>query len=160
MRFHRIEVDEDVMGYLKSKAEAFVDDPNSVLRRELLGRSEKVAPPKSSTRPVVLYSDMPGRLPLLRSGTPQALRQILEVVHLARSGSYSRSEATGVVAKALGVAPQTVLDKYCRQLGLTALEFDRLLEQSNLGDLRGLLELKFPEHRELIEKTLGSDRKP
>lgn len=159
MRFHRIEVDDEVMGYLKSKAEAFVDNPNSVLRRELLGMADKVAPPIPSNRPPVLYSDMPGRLLPLRSGTPQALRQILEVVQLSRNGSYLRSEATAVVAKALGVAPQTVLDKYCRQLGLTALKFDRLLEQSNLADLRALLGRKFPDHRELIEKALGADRK-
>ena len=33
MQYHRIEVDEKVWNYLKSKAEPFEDTPNSVLRR-------------------------------------------------------------------------------------------------------------------------------
>jgi hypothetical protein len=50
------------------------------------------------------------------------------------------------------IATQTVLDKYCRQLSLTAYQFDRLLEQPNLSDLKALLSNKFNEHQTTIEE--------
>jgi len=154
---HQIEVDDDVMTYLKSKAEAFVDNPNSVLRRELLGQRTptptQAAPVKR--RPSVLYSDAPN-FPLMISGTPQALRQILNVVYLVGKGTYTRPEATAVVAKALQVTPQTVLDKYCRQLGLTAFQFDQLLDEQQFTTLRTLLKKKFPEQHAVIDRIITS----
>jgi hypothetical protein len=91
----------------------------------------------------------------LPNGTPQALRQILEVAQLVRGGAYSRTAATQFVAKQHRVFPQTVLDKYCRQLDLTANQFDRLLEQEDSADLRQLLRSKFPEHAEVVNAALG-----
>jgi hypothetical protein len=66
----------------------------------------------------------------------------------------ARTAATQYVAKQHRVFPQTVLDKYCRQLDLTASQFDRLLEQEKLSDLQQLLRSKFPEHAEVINATL------
>ena len=49
---------------------------------------------------------------------------------------------------------QTVLDKYTRQLGLTAFQFDKLLEPARLDELRGLLKQKFPDHSAVIDEEL------
>lgn len=136
MRMHQIEVDDEVLGYLKAKAEAFVDTPNSVLRRQLLeGR------PGRKTRPGSGGSG-DGEPPDVPAGAPQALRQILEVVILVQREGKTRTEATALVARQHGVAPQTVLDKYCRQLGLTAAEFDKLIDEPELARLRELLREK------------------
>jgi hypothetical protein len=42
MKFHQVDVDDEVFEYLKRKAEPFVDTPNSVMRRELLNKKTKV----------------------------------------------------------------------------------------------------------------------
>ena len=130
---HQIEVDDEVLGYLKANAEAFVDSPNSVLRRELLGRR----PGRKAGKPS--GGGLGGRSgrewsPDLPPNTPQALRQIIEVTALVRGEGKGRPEATGFVARRHGVAPQTVLDKYCRQLGLTASG----LTGNDGGDLRNV----------------------
>jgi hypothetical protein len=39
MQYHKIEVDERVWNYLKTKAEPFEDTPNSVLNRILFGQT-------------------------------------------------------------------------------------------------------------------------
>lgn len=51
---------------------------------------------------------------------------------------------------------QTIIDKYCRQLGKRAYEIDRLLEDQNLGELRAVLERKFVNYRELIDSFFAS----
>jgi hypothetical protein len=94
-------------------------------------------------------------LPILPGQTPQALRHTLEVAYLVRSGAYDRSDATQFVAKQHSVFPQTILDKYCRQLNLKAKEFDRLLEQPGLIDLKQILKSKFPEDSQLIDQILS-----
>ena len=71
-----------------------------------------------------------------------------------RRQGETRKDATRDVASMHNVAPQTVLDKYCRQLTLTANEFDRLLEQSGVGDLREKLFQRFPEYKDTIEEIL------
>lgn len=66
-----------------------------------------------------------------------------------------RSKATKNVAKMHGgIAPQTVLDKYCRQLNLKASEFDRLVAEPGLSGLKEILYAKFNGHREVIDKYL------
>ncbi len=159
MRVHQIDVDDEVMAYLKSKAEPLIDTANSVLRRELLGRLHRLSERRPVGQPGVGLSSLPDiSRPVF--GLPQALRQILAVVQLTRNGARTRPEATATVAKQFGVETQTVLDKYCRQLGLTALAFDRLLDQAGLTDLRALLKRKFPEHCDLIDKSIGSRAAP
>lgn len=155
MRLHQVEVDDEVFQFVKRHAEPLVDTFNSALRRllPLDGRS------RGSTRLSSSPQGTPARslsvLPSFSSGTPQALRQILEVAHLVRGGAYTRTAATSFVAKQHNVFPQTVLDKYCRQLELTASQFDRLLEQEVATDLRTLLKSKFPGHGEIIDQVLG-----
>jgi hypothetical protein len=155
MRVHQIEIDDEVFAYLKAKAEAFVDTPNSVLRRELLGGrpGRKVGEPAGRG-----LGGGNGRdeSPEFSPEAPQALRQIVEVTLLVRGEGKGRSEATGIVARRHGVAPQTVLDKYCRQLDLTAAEFDELLREPGLTELRGMLRKKFSRWSPAIESALSS----
>jgi hypothetical protein len=143
MRFRSIEVDEDVWKFLKAKAEPFEDTPNSVLRRLLLnGKGEVIVKPMLE-------------IPAIPRRSPEALRQILEVVYYVRSAGYTRTGATNFVAKKRQIAPQTVLDKYCRQLGKRADEVDSLLEQEHLKELETLLIGRFPNDADVIEQFLG-----
>lgn len=144
MKTHQIDVDDEVMGFLKAKADAFVDTPNSVLRRILLGEG-----PDSSPRPA--HRKAASLVPDVGRGLPKALEQVLQVAHLTRYESFDRVAATHEVARHHGVAFQTVLDKYARQLDLTADAFDRLLGQEDLRELRDLLLKRFPRFRSRIE---------
>jgi hypothetical protein len=87
--------------------------------------------------------------------TPAALSQILEVVHLVRGGSYTRTMATQHVAKHRNITPQAVLDKYCRQLNLRADHFDRLLAQPHFEELKKILKSRFPQNSEAIDNILA-----
>lgn len=151
MRFHQVEVDEEVFSFVKGQAEPLVDTFNSTLRRLLPLEAPKI---HSHAQSAKVSRTNAGGVPSLPSGTPQALRQILGVAHLVRGGAYTRTAATQFVAKQHGVFPQTVLDKYCRQLQLTANQFDRLLEQQNFADLRKLLKSKFPAYAEVVDAAL------
>ena len=157
MPMRQIEIDEDIHSFLKARAQEllrerdtpFVDTtPNGILRRELLSRGRaRTSTAADSTR----ATDDTPQCPI---GTPAALQQILEVVHLVRSGRHTRPDATNVVARTHDVASQTVLDKYTRQLSLTASEFDRLLAEERVGGLRALLRKKFEGHAATIEAFL------
>ena len=149
MQNYKIEIDEKVWNYLKSKAEPFEDTPNSVLNRILLGGQMSRLHEAKRTTAVGIPSSFP-------DGIPKALAQILEVIHEVKKSGRSRREATNLVAQRRNTAPQTVIDKYCRQLGKRAYEIDRLLEDQNLGELRALLERKFVNHRELIDSFFAS----
>jgi negative regulator of replication initiation len=148
MRTHQVEVDDEVFAFVKSHAEPLVDTFNTSLRR-LLPLASATAPKRQSAPnpPVAGTPSFPG-------GTPQALRQIIEVAVLVLGGAYTRQSATQAVAKRHGVATQTVLDKYGRQLGLTASQFDRLLDQPGHKELKQLLRSKFPGHQEAIDRNL------
>ncbi len=152
MRFHSIEVDDDVFAYLQSKAAPFIDTPNAVLRRELLKQPDTF---RSRPAPAEPSAERDG-LPDLPPGTPAALAQTLEVVWVTKSTGCSRSEANTFVAQRHRVAPQTVLDKYCRQLGLTADRFDAMLREAGYRELRGLLSEKFPRHQDAIAKVFDA----
>lgn len=151
MRMHTIDIDQEVLDYLKSQAEPFTDTPNDVLRRLLLGKtsSEKLAqfkPREASSH----------NLPPVPVGTPKALEHILQVVYLTHFSGIPRSKATRDVAKIHGgIAPQTVLDKYCRQLNLKASEFDRLIAEPGLVGLKKILYAKFNSHSEVIDNYLN-----
>jgi negative regulator of replication initiation len=149
---HQVEVDEEIFQFVKAHAEPLVDTFSSALRR-LLPLSEKRGPGPTSFRGEGT-PEPAGILPLLPNRVPQALRQILEVVHLVLSGPYNRSSATHYVARHHKVAPQTIIDKYTRQLNSTAGEFDQLLEQSGLADLRKILKSKFSEYSQLIDEVI------
>ncbi len=154
---HSIEVDDKVFEYLKSRAVPFVDmTPNDVLRRELLGNKPgRVVTPVAPEAPA---SDE--KILSVPAGTPKALEQVLQVSYLVYQHGVPRSDATHYVARNYGVFFQTVLDKYCRQLGITADRFDEFLEQENLHSLKALLKRKFSSHAELIERYLGGNGRP
>jgi hypothetical protein len=151
MEFHKVEVDDEVFQYVKREAEPLVDTFNSVLKRLLLIPDQKFDKFKQKVISPLRASSLLLNLP---SQTPQALQHILEVAYLVRGGAYDRPSATQFVAKRHNVFPQTVLDKYCRQLNLKAKEFDRLLGQPELTDLIIILKSKFPEYKQLIDETL------
>ena len=151
MRMHTINIDQEVLDYLKSQAEPFTDTPNDVLRRLLFGKtsSEKLA--QFKPREAASHN-----LPPVPAGTPKALEHILQVVYMTHFSGIPRSKATKDVAKMHGgIAPQTVLDKYCRQLNLKAFEFDRLVSEPGLSGLKEILYAKFNGHREVIDNYLN-----
>jgi hypothetical protein len=151
MRMHTIDIDQEVLDYLKSKAEPFTDTPNDVLRRLLFGKTSSENLAQFKTRKAESHN-----LPPVPAGTPKALEHILQVVYMTHFSGVPRSKATKDVAKMHGgIAPQTVLDKYCRQLNLKASEFDRLVAEPGLSDLKEILYGKFNGHREIIDNYLN-----
>lgn len=155
MGSYKVEVDDEVFQFVKGSAEPLVDTFNSALRRLLPLNGQTRQPPRSLNFPEGAPEKSLSALQSLPGGTPQALRQVLEVAQLVRGGAYTRRVATSLVAKQHNIFPQTVIDKYCRQLGLTAGQFDRLLEQADSADLRRLLKSKFPGYSEVIVQVLG-----
>ena len=140
----KIDIDEDVWGFLKKNAEPFEDTPNSVLKRLLFANL-------ATTRGSQTISTSKDELHSLPAGVPVALQQILEVTYLVKKQGYNRSEATNLVAEKRGIAPQTVIDKYCRQLNnKKAYEIDRLLEQNN-SEFKSLVKRIFLKHHSVID---------
>jgi len=151
MRMHTIDIDQEVLDYLKSQAEPFTDTPNDVLRRLLFGKTSSENLAQSKLRKAESHN-----LPSVPAGTPKALEHILQVVYMTHFSGVPRSKATKDVAKMHGgIAPQTVLDKYCRQLNLKASEFDRLVAEPGLSGLKEMLYAKFNGHREVIDNYLN-----
>lgn len=137
MDMHLIEIDADVWDHLKQFAEPFVDTPNSVLRRLLLDEDDRddVAP--------LSVIDI--------KGVPKALSQIFEVLYEIEVNDCSRVEATHKVAEKRGTAPQTVIDKYCRQLNKRAHEIDQLFDEKGYAQFKKLLKQKFSSHSSIID---------
>ena len=137
MDMHLIEIDADVWDHLKQFAEPFVDTPNSVLRRLLIDEDDRddVAP--------LSVIDI--------KGVPKALSQILEVLYEIEVNDCSRVEATHKVAEKRGTAPQTVIDKYCRQLNKRAHEIDQLFDEKGYAQFKKLLKQKFTSHSSIID---------
>jgi negative regulator of replication initiation len=138
---YTIEIDHNVWTYLQKHAEPFVDTPNCVLNRLLFESDESVKKwePASKAPSVTVQ------------GTPKGLSQILEVLYEMALNGYSRTEATNRVAKNLGTTPQTVMDKYCRQLNKTANEIDDLLSEPGFEQFKDLLKSKFTNYRAVID---------
>lgn len=146
-----IEVDTEIFGFLQSQATPFVDSPNDVLRRLLLKKGLKI----DGKQPEVKISGWTQSLPVFPGGVPKALEHTLQVAFLVRYGKMSRIRATQRIADMHGVATQTILDKYCRQLDLTAHQFDRLLDDKELKSLKELLNRKFPDQCKIINEYLS-----
>jgi negative regulator of replication initiation len=141
MKMYTIEIDENVWSYLQKHAEPFVDTPNSVLNRILPGTSKD--PPQK---------DGVSKIPAVSvQGTPKSLAQILEVVYEMKINGYSRTEATKRVAHKRGTSPQTITDKYCRQIGKKAHEIDQLLSEPGYETFKKILKSKFGAHQQVIE---------
>jgi negative regulator of replication initiation len=132
-----IEVDEKVYNYLKSHAEPFIDTPNSVLTRLLFGAENQK---KSEAVPKVDIS-----------GVPKALEQTLEVIYFIKIHGQNRTTATKTVAEKQKTMPQTVMDKYCRQLNLNANQIDQLLSEADLAEFKNILQNKFTGYEDVIE---------
>ncbi len=146
MKMYSIEIDEKVWDLLQQNAEPFIDTPNSVLNRLLLAKAER----KQETAPG--YS-----IPSLSvEGLPKSLSQILEVVYEMEVNGYTRTQATNRVAKKRGTAPQTITDKYCRQLGKRAHDIDKLLSEPEFSSFKDLLASKFVNHRGIIDMYFDS----
>ncbi|MGE0358105.1 MAG: hypothetical protein AB7P08_14470 [Burkholderiales bacterium] len=144
MRTHQVEVDDQVFQAVQKHAEPLVDTFNTAVRRLL-----KIDGDASETR---LVPKSPAPHDLCPRGTPEALAQVLEVAHLVMSG-VNRTDATRDVARKRQISQQAVNDKYGRQLGLTASQFDRLLDEPEQKGLKKLLIERFPGHRELIARV-------
>ena len=147
MRNYTIEIDEVIMEYLKKHAEPFSDTPNTVLHRLLLGNSSSATSQQDFQ-------------PILSESMPKALSQILEVIYEVAKEGKSRQDATRVVAERNKTAPQTVIDKYCRQLGKTAQEVDRLLAEPGLGGFKMILTQKFLKHQDAISEFFNKLKPP
>ena len=146
MKMHLIEIDEKVWYHLQQNAEPLVDTPNSVLNKLLFGieeKKEKKAAPFSI--PAVSIQ-----------GLPKSLAQILEVVYEIEVNGCSRTQATNRVAKKRGTAPQTITDKYCRQLGKKAHEIDELMAEPGYKGFKDLLTGKYSGHGEIIDMYFDS----
>lgn len=156
MRMYKVEVDDEVFQFVKTHAEPLVDTFNSALRRLLPLRKMR----DHDSAPVEregLRQKPAGLLPSVAERIPQALRNILEVVYLVSTGAYDRSSATHYLARHHKVAPQTIIDKYTRQINLTAREFDQLLEQTELHDLKKILKSKFPGDSQIIDRVITTN---
>src|SRR5215469_1283876 len=153
MPMHNVEVDDEVFAFVQTHAEPLVDTFNSALRRILASGKPTIG--EGRTVPTT-SSGAGGQAYQFPPGTPQALFQILEVVRLVHSGTDTRTGATKQVANKLRVFPQTILDKYTRQLGLAAAEFDRLLTPEGCQELRSLLHSKFRGHVDAVDQVLGA----
>ena len=146
MKKFTIEIDEGIWHHLQRHAEPFVDTPNSVLNRLLFGEP---APPKEAPAAFAIPT-------VSIQGLPKSLAQILEVVYEMEVNGYSRTQATNRVAKKRGTAPQTVTDKYCRQLGKRAHEIDELLAIPGYASFKDLLASKYSDHRGIIDMYFDS----
>ena len=146
MKMYSIEIDEKVWGFLQKNAEPFIDTPNSVLNRILFDSSKETDPQEdASTAPSVSIK-----------GTPKSLSQILEVMYEIEVNGASRTEATNRVAQKRGTAPQTITDKYCRQIGKKAHEIDLLLSEPGYNQFKTLLKSKFSNHAQVIDTYFAS----
>jgi len=143
MKMYTIEIDEKIWNYLKTHAEPFIDTPNSVLNKIIFGSSQ------NTTQSFSL-------VPSFMNNVPKALSQILEVIFEVRKYGRSRTDATNKIAQKRGTAPQTIIDKYCRQLGKKAYEIDRLLQEPDLNQFRLILERKFIHHKDVIDSFFRS----
>jgi hypothetical protein len=151
MKMYSIEIDENIWHFLQQNAEPFVDTPNSVLNR-LLTEDEAKKDGLRKGETISLYS-----IPTISiEGLPKSLSQILEVVYEMEVNGYSRIQATNRVAKKRGTAPQTITDKYCRQLGKRAHEIDELLTEPGYERFKDLLTSKFYGHQGIIDMYFDS----
>jgi hypothetical protein len=144
MPSYKIVVDHEIWQFLKNHAEPFEDTPNSVLKRLLLGK-------KANGQDHVARIHTPTDLPDFH-GVPRALAQIFEVIYGVHKLRMSRTEATNAAAQKRNTAPQTIIDKYCRQLGKHAHDVDELLRPENLNEFRLLLEQRFHTHKAAVKK--------
>ena len=146
MEWYTIDIDEIIWNYLQKHAVPLTDTANTVLHR-LLFKTRNEA----SVNPSLFNKTVPRTKPSISNGLPRALTQILEVVYEVTKMSRSRTDATNIVADRHGTTPQTIQDKYSRQLNMKANEFDELLKEPDLHTLIEILKRKFPRYVDHID---------
>ncbi len=134
---HIIEIDDYIMNFLKQNADPFSDTPNSVLHKLLF--SSRIMDNTHRTKTTSSYTRL-----------PRALSQTLDVIHEVIMNGLTRQEATRVVAERNGTTTQTIIDKYCRQLGKTASEIDDLLKEPGLVTFQTIMKIKFSKFENTI----------
>lgn len=149
MMMRSIQIDDKVWNYLKKFAEPLEDTPNSVISRLLFGGTKN----KSG----IDFAN------INIQGVPKALSQIFEVLYEMECKGLSRIEATHCVAEKRGTTPQTIIDKYCRQLNKRAHQIDALFSEPSYTGFKALLQNKYTQHSNVIDiffDTLGCDHPP
>ena len=137
MEMHWIEIDDRLFKYLQNHAQPFLDTPNTVLYRLLLGED---SPDTSNDSP-----------PITLTGLPKALSQTLEVLYEINRHGYSRQKATRIIAEKNHTVPSTIMDKYCKQLDLKARDVDLLLEEPGYEKMMRILKGKFRDYESVID---------
>ena len=132
-----IEIDDEVMEILIKNAEPFIEAPNDVLRK-LLG--------------IEIGSKSYIKVPSAPEFVPKALVQILQVFYLVIAEGFSRNKATNHIANKYSIFPQTVMDKYCRQLKMTAKIIDSLLLNNDIREIKSIIKSRFPKFSNEIDK--------
>lgn len=102
---------------------------------------------RTPKRTTVVDTGSPFQIP---HGVPKKLSHTLEMIYEVRKRGMSRVQATRAVAERCGTTTQTILDKYCRQLGKNTAEIDRLLQDPELVEFRSLLERKYAVHKQFV----------
>ena len=146
---HIIEIDNNVWNHLKKYAEPLEDTPNSVLKRLLFDKTMTELPKPLANMNI--------------QGVPVALSQIFEVLYEMACRGLSRIDATHQVAQKRGTSPQTIIDKYCRQLNKRAHQIDALLSEPGLAGFKALLKDKYSQHSSVIDiffETLHCEHPP
>ena len=134
---YTIEIDETIWRLLQKHAEPLVDTPNSVLHKlfvQVIG-----AKPRERKEAVEF------------KGLPKSLSQIFDVLYEMEKNGYSRVEATNIVARKRGTASTTIMDKYCRYLGLTAQKVDELFKEPGYLTYKDMLKEKYSDYNEPID---------
>ena len=146
MQMFSIDIDERIWKYLQKQAEPFVDTPNTVLTRMLFNETDH--PIKKEAVAAIPSVNI--------QGLPKSLAQILEVVYEIEANGYPRTEATNRVAQKRGTAPQTITDKYCRQLNKKAHEIDEMLTEPGYAGFKDMLKSKYAGHENIIDMYFDS----
>lgn len=168
MRWHKVEVDDDVFEIVQKHAEPLVDTFNSALRKVLVsGRSTSKFRRETGDvanfepdglKSAVQQRNQPTRTTeivepdVLSEPMPAALRQILKVVWRVSDATIPRVQACHEVANDLRITFQSVLDKCTRQLGIKTNEFDAYLHQGQMRELENFLLKRFSEQRARIQQ--------
>ena len=155
MQMHPIEIDSEVLAFLRERIEDFNETPNSVLRRELRLIARSNPPVDSSTIWSAKQSPPTPTMADIPLSAPEALSQILEVVQLVRGSGMDRIHATIRVAERRRIERETVADKYGRQMELSTEQFDGLLAELELHELRQRLCAKFPRYQREITEAIS-----
>lgn len=136
-----------VYGYVNARSYINVEDKNRQYVM-LAFKSEDSRPEKVDVKTLPIVS--------MSNAWPKALKATLYMIYLVKVCSYARTRATHIVATNNFVHYQTVVGKYCRQLGIKAYEMDQLLEYESTDRLEALVIKKHQRFEEDIKEFFSS----